>query len=336
MKKITLLSLLFFTFCFVSVAQEPQLADYEPVYNQDFNTLPTGSETELTGSWTNNVTLPGWYIGSTGTTPTVLSYINVKSTWLADSAAVGSKTGFVNIGYNFESDRSIGYFIANAVGNGYFGVKIKNADDTKKIKSLKVKFVGKQWSSSHTVVQDLIFSYKVNAADLEIGSDEGWIAVDALKFSSPSLNTKKGTTKFINGNESQNRVELETTFDVAIPKGDIVWLRWYDVNDESTDHILTIDDLEVTAIFDDNTSVENVDFERNMQLYYNSKGSVSLKSKERIKSITLFNLSGQVVREVLSLDTNEATINTQKIVSGIYFLKVRSHENQLATVKVIL
>jgi hypothetical protein len=51
----------------------------------------------------------------------------------------------------------------------------------------------------------------------------------------------------LNGNDSPNRQSISSTLSVTVPPGNVVWMKWMDVDDLGSDHGLAIDDLTVTA-----------------------------------------------------------------------------------------
>ncbi len=71
-----------------------------------------------------------------------------------------------------------------------------------------------------------------------------------------------------------------------------------------------------------------------IEIYPNPvSGSMNIRSNELIKSVTIFNITGQV-EKIMSINANNALIDMQDISSGIYFIKVNTN-NGVVTQRII-
>lgn len=207
-------------------------------YAQNFDSLANSGSS---ASWTNDSTLPGWYL-STDANATVTSY-NI-------SAGTGTAGAFYSFGSStVPTDRALGgigsntYYGASGVGKGYMGVVLQNQTGAN-IDTLTISYTGEQWrNNGNATAQSLTFSYVISAS-LPILTASG-TTVSALTFTSP-IHTS--STAALDGNASANRVPLTASITgIIIPDGYYVLLRWTDLNDSGNDHALAIDDLSVAV-----------------------------------------------------------------------------------------
>jgi len=218
-----------------SVQAAPIPISLNGIYTQNFDSLSnSGSPT-----WTNDSTLPGWYLG-TDANPTATSYL------------VGTGSGTTGAFYSFglaASDRALGalgsnsYYGASGVGKGYMGLVLQNQTGAN-ISALSISYTGEQWrNGGNTSAQSLTFSYVI-ASSLPALTATG-TAFPALDFASPIHTSTAGA---LDGNAAINRTALAATITgIIIPDDSYILLRWIDLNDSGNDHGLAIDDLSVSA-----------------------------------------------------------------------------------------
>jgi hypothetical protein len=232
MKKF-LLSLGLILMGFVGMGQTYSLTGSNPVYTQNFDGLPTTVSPGV--AWTDNTTLPNWYLTRSGTAP-----FNI----------IGG-TGSSNTGalYSFASasaptDRALGSVSSATPSTLNYGINFTN-NSPNTINSITVNYTGEQWrdgGAATPVAQTLSFSYKVNAAAV---NDAGFTGVSALDFVTPTF-TNTGSGVALDGNASANRTVKNATFTVSVPVGSTIFIRWQDINDTGNDHGLAVDDLSIT------------------------------------------------------------------------------------------
>ncbi len=205
-------------------------------YSQNFDSL---ANIGTSSPWTNDVSLPGWYLG-TDANPTVTSYL----------VGIGSGTtgGFYSFGSTLSTDRALGglgsnsYYGASGSGKGYIGLILQNQTGAT-FTSLDISYTGEQWrNGGNATVQSLTFSYIISASIPTLTAPG--TAFSALDFASPTHTTTSGA---LDGNLAANRTGLSSTITgIVIPDGWYIMLRWIDLNDSGNDHGLAIDDLSVT------------------------------------------------------------------------------------------
>src|SRR2546428_8920706 len=116
---------------------------------QNFDTLPaSGSAT-----FTNDVTLPGWYSARTGTGTTIVA--NDGSSNVGNLYSYGTGTN---------TDRALGTVGSGGAtaGNFFYGIRLTNNTGST-ITSLDVSYVGEQWRNSAAAAQTVAFSYFIGS-----------------------------------------------------------------------------------------------------------------------------------------------------------------------------
>ncbi|HEY6880515.1 MAG TPA: ExeM/NucH family extracellular endonuclease [Polyangiales bacterium] len=193
-------------------------------YAQTFDTLAASG---TSATWTDDVTIPGWYASRT-------SYgVNNGASNAGALYSYGSGTS---------SERALGSLCSNSTGNVTYGVRLVN-NTTETIAAVSVQYSGEQWrqggGSTPSLAQKLDFQYKVSDASLAGGA---FVDVDALDFTSPNIGAT--TASALDGNA--NAVTVSGSISgLALAPGQVLWLQWTDVNDTGNDHGLAIDDLAV-------------------------------------------------------------------------------------------
>lgn len=300
-----------------------EFTNLELTYSQDFNTL-NGVESTTGIAWTNGTTpLLGWYAFTlmSATPAAVLTYST-------GTVAVGGSTGIISFGTT--GDRALGSRIANATGDVAYGVKIKN-NTSGTINSLQISYAGEQWAYANPCPQVLDFAYKLNATSLY---DAGFTSVPELLFTSPRYVAGVNATNRIDGNLAENRVASITyTLNVTIPKGEYIWLRWYDINDPSAstgdcintgvDHQLSIDDVSVqaTLITDiKSTSVTGINL-------YSNPDLITISSEKEIEKVFVYDMTGRIYVEKPA-HSKSVQLSTNELSDGFYLAKIMMANGQ--------
>jgi endonuclease/exonuclease/phosphatase family metal-dependent hydrolase len=234
-------------------------------YSQSFDTLAGANSGN---SWKDNVTLPGWY-AATNLTSTKSGSVTVY-----DAGTGSSGTGALySFGGTGSAERALGSLASGGPGNFAFGVRFKN-DTTQTVTNITISYVGEQWRcGGNTNVQSLAFAFLVGSAltDADAAGQRNWTAFPALDFNSPVTSSTAGA---LDGNAPGNQQAFPpmTLAGVAVPPGEEIFLRWYDVNDAGNDHGLAIDDLSVR--YETKTFVSSVVTNDSVTLMtYNVKGN---------------------------------------------------------------
>lgn len=206
-------------------------------YTQNFDGLGTTGST-----WTDNVTLTGWYARTDLTSPIAAYGVNTGSTTAAGLYSFGV------LGTNPAADRALGYAPTNAytgasgTGKGYIGWRLKNNTGST-ISSIQVTWTGEQWRRDNALAQNLTLFYQTGATVTALLG--GTWTTASSSFSSPQLSA---TALALDGNLPANRMAgITATITVTILPGQEIMLRWEDLNDSGSDHLLAIDDVTVNA-----------------------------------------------------------------------------------------
>jgi hypothetical protein len=180
-------------------------------YTQNFDSL-TGTGTLK--FWTDNSTLPGWYI--------------------TDSAygfGFGGGEGIWSLGYaGGQGDRALGPVGSSGI-DALIAVSFKNLTSST-LTSVSVTFDGEQWNRQAANPQkpsSLLFSYQVfEAGTGAIYADEhiGWTFVPSLGFTSPNASLNASST--LDGNDPANSVRGFVSFvnGFTLAPGQELWLSW--------------------------------------------------------------------------------------------------------------
>ncbi|MEY2881323.1 MAG: hypothetical protein RLZZ15_3703, partial [Verrucomicrobiota bacterium] len=204
-------------------------------YTQNFDALPQTGTTTFTGTAPFDLgaqlpaatSLNGWRLASTLGTPTLVAGTGSGNTGAAYSFGVAG-TGAV-------TDRALGT-VASGTTVPRFGVMIANNSGTT-ITQFTLSYTGEQWrNGGNTTAQTLPFSYSTNATDLNTGT---FVDVTALGFTSPIVGASSAT---LDGNTPANRTAISSTVTgITWSPGQILILRWTDLNDAGNDHGLAVD-----------------------------------------------------------------------------------------------
>ena len=204
-------------------------------YSQDFDTLPaSGSAT-----WTNDVTIAGWYSQRTGTGTDILA-----GTGSSDNG------GLYSFGSESSGERALGAIGSggDTVGSFAHGLLIQNTSEIS-VTINSLAYTGEQWrKSGATSAQVITLWYQLSQSAvtaLSPSSDAGWTAISPGEFSSP-VNTATGGA--LDGNNSDNRSVVSINPNLSIPGGHYLMLRWKDPDHSGTDHGLAIDDVSVSWV----------------------------------------------------------------------------------------
>jgi hypothetical protein len=208
-------------------------------YSQAFNTLASSG---TANTWTDNLTLPGWYASQGATSTGITTY---RSSAGSDSAGAiysfGSSSGF---GSAPTTERALGSLPVNATGTIAYGLRFTN-NTANPVTQFAVSYTGEQWrGSGGGTPQSLAFAYRIASVPLvnpESGTSVNWVRVPALDFTSPNL----VTSGLLDGNVATNRLRFEgiVISGINLLPGQELFLRWLDVNDSGNDHGLAVDDL---------------------------------------------------------------------------------------------
>jgi uncharacterized repeat protein (TIGR01451 family) len=208
-------------------AQCVSLTTLGAAYTQNFDTL-----SNVAGSTTNNLTIPGWFLTESG------GGARDNEQYAVDTG--GSTTGdMYSYGAAASTDRALGSLRAGVVIPIFGACFTNNTGAT--IGSLAIAYNGEEWRLGTAARTDQVnFEYSTDATDLVTGT---WNGVAALNFVTPDT----VTTGAKNGNASADRTALSSTISaLSIPNGATLWIRWTDTDVSSAEDGLTVDDFSMT------------------------------------------------------------------------------------------
>ncbi len=186
---------------------------------------------------TGTNTPPGWFVGWTGPGVTFTTNVTVSNGSVAPNQVAGW-----NFGTTAAADRALG-LAATGSGtptppgtNRFIEVRIRN--NTNAITAINVHYDGEEWRT---------------------GSSSSQVNVNVLQFSADGINFSNLGAAFhfaqpvfapistaLNGNASANRtanVGGIYALPTPVPSNSVIYLRWFDLNDPSTDPGLAMDNF---------------------------------------------------------------------------------------------
>lgn len=243
MKKIFTLFILC-SFCMAGISQTVSYTTAGSTYTENFDGLsntagsvsvPGNGPFQIVPAVFTGSNAPGWYaekIAGTGT-----------------SVALTVDNGSSNSGQHFSyglaagnTDRALG-MLASGARTGRSGVLITNNTGTT-LNSVTIAFNTELWrKGAVTVIHTFPFSYKVNAT--AINDATGFTAVTNLDLVTPNGSAAVGP---VDGNLPANRTAVNYTITgISWPAGQVLALRWDDVDNTGADDGVGIDDFQFSA-----------------------------------------------------------------------------------------
>ena len=222
--------------CATLIAGRAQVPFTGADYTQNFDTLAASGGIMV---WTNNVTLPGWFLfDRTGVA--LPSY----STANANSAV------YMSLGNGSASERALGSTAllgggaAIGAASCYSAVALTN-DTGHDIATFTITYTGEQWrAGTSTVANTTYLEYGFGTTYANVAA---WTrpAAAEFHFTSP-VATNGGVALVLDGNAAANSVaNLGGDVTATWSAGATLWIRWVDINDAGNDHALAIDNVKV-------------------------------------------------------------------------------------------
>ena len=207
-------------------------------YSQNFNSL---SQSGGSNNFTNNSTIPSWYIQrETG---------NTNPNSYAASTGSSSSGSFYSFGSSGNSDRALGQVPSGSTNDMAIGLLLRNTSGVT-ITSISVSYTLEQWRKGADNSQGLSFTYETSSSiitnlDPNISSGSGWNTVSGLNLNGPISSGPDDVS--LNGNSASNRVSVTNVSinGLSLGNGDYIMLRWLDINSIGNDHGLSIDDVTI-------------------------------------------------------------------------------------------
>ncbi|MBK0403306.1 T9SS type A sorting domain-containing protein [Adhaeribacter sp. BT258] len=197
-------------------------------YSQNFDALPQS------GTFTDNATLPGWYVALTG------------AKTITGSDGNNAATGIRSFGNTGETDRALGGVTSTTTGTISYGIRFKNTTGST-ISQLIVSYTLEEWrglSFWNFANASMNFSYRKSASETSlIATSPAWTTVTALSISGSA--NGGWAAGALDGNE--NKTMVTAAIPVSLANGQEIMLRWQNPAVNSGNY-LALDDISVTPI----------------------------------------------------------------------------------------
>src|SRR5437868_9736724 len=226
-RRIALVAIALFALVPLAHGQCVSLTTLGSAYTQNFDTL-----SNVAGSTTNNLTIPGWFMTESGggARDNEQYAVDNGSSTTGDTYSYGSAAS---------TERALGQLRSGTLIPLYGAAFTNNTGTT--ITSLTISFTGEEWRLGTGGRTDQVnFEYSMNATDLVTGT---WTNVAALNFVTPNT----VTTGAKDGNAAGNFTVLSSTITgLSIPNGATFWIRFNDTDASGADDGLATDDFSLT------------------------------------------------------------------------------------------
>jgi hypothetical protein len=208
---------------------------------EDFTSLST--TTGATVSWTDDSTIPGWYLYSSAAAAAPATYVVQWETGVSGTAFYHNR----NTTESEPRKSFLGARTGAAVGDASYGLRINNTTGSA-LASVDISYLASQFYKT-TVAQQMRVYVSTDATSLVTGT---WTEVPALLYTAPLVGTSNAAVS--GAEELSARTQLSNTR-VAIdcPAGGNLWIKWVSYRDEpggaysAASAVLSISDVSVTA-----------------------------------------------------------------------------------------
>ena len=205
-------------------------------YHQDFDSL---ADNGPANRWTDNVTLPGWYVSKSVLPNAVTNYIAN-----AGSLTTGSLYSY---GATASANRALGVLVSGTPGNIAFGLCFTNNTDSAQ-SNILISFTGEQWRNANAAAQTLAFSFRLgnSLTNADGAGTFAWTPRSALDFTTPVTGGSAGA---LDGTApaSQSVFTNVPLSGVAVQSGQELFLRWLLARpDSGSSHGVAVDNLTVS------------------------------------------------------------------------------------------
>ena len=205
-------------------------------YHQTFDTLPLSG---TSNTWTDNSTLAGWYADRE---------IGGEISVLSAGTGSSTSTNLYSFGSSASADRSLGALASGSSNAIAYGVLFQNTSD-QTITFTDFAYRGELWRMGFPAQSETLeFAYRISSAPITSVLTGTWIDVNALDFASASSSAPSGATGAVDGNLAGNFSLLNSSLSLALDPGSYLMFRWYDIDHESADNGLGIDNVSLSYV----------------------------------------------------------------------------------------
>ncbi len=229
----------------LAASAQAQVSYTGGVYSQNFDSLLGTTNNTLNSTWTDNVTLPGWYSNKTTFSVTDGTVGGTAATFDSTSATVNN-VGMFSFGTASSTDRALGArATSNFAGNDpvLYGVRLVN-NTSQTLTKFTVTYTGEQWfKSSVATAHTLLLDYQLGATAISTGT---WPAATSATFTAPIATGTTATA--LNGNTTANRTaRVAVVTGLSWAPGQELWIRFRDANESGNEQGLAVDDFSFLA-----------------------------------------------------------------------------------------
>ena len=190
-------------------------------YTQTFDTLANSSGGYSNGTsatWTNNATLPGWYIGNNEGNASVSLLLQNGS---SNPTVSGGTSRPLSLGANNDSDRALGVHTNNSSVVSYIGLGFTNNSGST-LNSFTIGYTGEQWREATTQrTQSFTLQYLVGATLADLTSATNWTTISGGGFASDQITTVSNSSLLYTATLSNLTVDS-----LSVESGSSIWFRW--------------------------------------------------------------------------------------------------------------
>ncbi|MEO6567607.1 MAG: PEP-CTERM sorting domain-containing protein [Opitutaceae bacterium] len=205
-------------------------------YSQTFDSLPLSG---TANTWTDNSTLAGWYADRE---------IGGEISVLSAGTGSSTTTALYSFGSTSATDRSLGALSSGSSNAFAYGVVFQNAS-AQTMTFTDFSYRGELWRmGSPAQFETLEFAYRISSTPITSGLTGTWIDANDLDFTSASSSAPSGATGAVDGNLVGNFTVLNATLSLVLDPGSYLMFRWYDIDHESADNGLGIDNVSISYV----------------------------------------------------------------------------------------
>lgn len=273
---------------------------------------PTNENFDGMGSTTNFI--PGWTAINVGT--------GLPLAMTTTDGVITSPGNAHNVGTTSSPDRAFGT-MANATTVQAFGALFTNKTGSTASK-IVIQARMEQWKTSDTPNEKVVFSYSLDATNLDSGT---WTPVTALDLVEKLASS---TPAAVDGNLATNYTALGSSISLLWPDNTNLWIKWTDA--PGNKGLYAIDNFSITINQVLGVKQNTIS---GLNMYPNpvSNGTLHITSNSsEAKSVSVFDLLG---KQVLNAKTSNNAVNVSSLTSGSYIVKI-TEDGKTDTKKLII
>lgn len=221
-------------------------------YTETFNHAYTDSDAGVALPWTDNYTIPGWflYMNATGTPASVTTQASLNGTSSGSILLIAHADVPENFALTARVADSTGSTVSTPGNGHYFVMKLTN-DTGGAISQFSLGYTGVQFyrstgANSNTVTP----SYKIVEGNTPMDPvGPGWNDIEELIFTAPQNGAAGSPSSITNFNNDGNFTAFAPVTVAGLDwlPGEDLWIRWRVDNVAGTDQGVGIDDVVFTA-----------------------------------------------------------------------------------------